>query len=85
MVSEFNKERFATVSWKFHLSYSTDHLYDLLQYKAELNVGGLRQVDDGTWQTVVIARVEQLREQSVFRRVSAHTCMRTHVCSNVYL
>ena len=52
-------------------------MYDLLQYKAELNVGGLRQVDDGTGQTVVIARVEQLREQSVFRRVSAHTCMRT--------
>jgi len=50
----------------------TDHLVDLLQYNAELHVGGLREIDDGTRDVVVMSCVEQLGEQSVFVRVSLH-------------
>ena len=61
----------------------TYDLYDLLEHECELYVSGLCEVDDGTCETVVIARVEQLGEQIVFSRVAAHICPQLQLTSRV--
>ena len=71
-------DRHSTVTQSY-----TNHLDDLLQYKTELYVDSLWQINDRTCESVVLSSVEYLGKQSIFIRISLYAYTRKSTCSRV--